>query len=106
MDGIEVWLQCEGGVAYQCLDVDSTLKDNLKQKTFIEFPTLWVVPKGVGPPPKVSKGEELPKSSSNLSHTPCDTSYEGAPEGGVVPALTSLQMISDMYSDSGDDMND
>ena len=115
MDGIEVWLKDEVGVAYQLLDVDSTLNDNLKNKTIIEYPTLYVVPKGVWLPKMNEK--PLPECSLQIKqedHTPSPPPTDRCGHGeaimalnkvGVASTVSSLQLISDMYSESEGEMS-
>ena len=59
VDGVEVWLRGEGGVAHHLLDTASTLKENLSNRTLTEFPILHVVTKGAGPPPALTSRETI-----------------------------------------------
>ena len=47
---MDAWLLGERGGNHQLLDVTSSLRENLSYKTIIEFPTLYIVTKGLQPP--------------------------------------------------------
>lgn len=67
VDGVEVWLKGEGGVAH-LLAVNSTIKENLSKRTLTEFPQLHVLSKGAGPP-TIGKGVGHPGTIGSPSVT-------------------------------------
>ena len=117
---MEVWLEGQGGVAHQLLDVQSSLCSNLKDRTVVEFPVLYVVTKGAGPPSHkttpTSDDTDTPDEATPISPetTPtregkCVSDWSdgsASEEGEIVEGeklegnLSSLQLIANMYSDS------
>lgn len=127
---MEVWLEGKAQGEYELLDINSSLKDNLKHKTIIEFPSLHVVSKGAGPPIKkkeaglplgVKKEEEEGSGEGVVPSNSCPVAMEGRGKGvvassdteeGEIPAsedsvamttCTGLGLIAAQYSDSEDE---
>lgn len=123
---MEVWLEGERGVAHQLLVIDSTLKENLNNRTVTEFPVLHVVTRGMGAP---HCGALREPQASQVS-TPASRTTEGCASGRdteqetvdlrewsdtkqaeecreKVPAPSaSLKLIASMYDDDGDSASD
>ena len=103
VDSVEVWLEGGRGVSPHLMTLTSTLKENLNNKTIIEFPEFHVVSKGAGPPTATLS---LPSSppSKEVGSVSSQCQNVGTNDGGDEKAESSssaLKLIA-MYSDSED----
>lgn len=96
VDSVEVWLEGERGVAHQLLATNSTLRENLSNKTLTEFPLLHVLTKGAGPPAVRRPATNAPLQSGKMKSLSegCASIGKCAAKGSTLRS-TALDIVSE-----------